>query len=221
LRCSHFRLVLIFAFVAACGSSDSGDKSINVTWTFASGDCASSGVDTVQVTWGLQGGATQNKDFACLDGGGNLGEWTNRGTYSIAALGFDAGGVARVETWGISATFSGSGVPGGSSINMTLHPKAADLTVTWSFSDGSTCPPGVILPYAVTLYQAPAEVGGPLTKAEESDSAGCSSGLVTLTHVTPGDYLVVVDSRAISPAVKATASVTVKPGENAQVAVKL
>ena len=220
MRRSPFHLVLISAFTAACGSSDSGDKTINVTWTFASGDCASSGVDAVHVTWGLQGGATQSKDFACVDGGGRLGEWSDPGTYTIAALGLDAGGVARVETWGISATFSGSGT-GGFPIDMTLHPKAADVTVTWSFSDGSTCPPGVTLPYAVTLYQAPAEVGGPLTKTVTNDSAGCSSGQVTLTHVTPGDYVVLIDSRAISPAVKATAPVTVKPGENAQVAVKL
>lgn len=44
-----------------------------------------------------------------------------------------------------------------------------------------------------------------------------SARTTTLTSVAPGDYLVELDSRAVTPAVKGTKNVTVRNGENATV----
>jgi hypothetical protein len=203
-----------------CGSGDDGDTSLSVAWSFASGDCASLGVETVRVTWGPRGGATEIVEFACDDGSGRLGNVAEGGgSYSIDAEGLDADGMAVVESYGVSTTFSG-GAPGGHTVDFTLHPKGADVVVSWSLAGGGSCPSGVILPYFITIYEAPA-AGGDLTDEVAETQESCSLGEATLTNVPPGEYVVEVDSRAVTPAVSGTAPLTVEAGQDAQVSVDL
>jgi hypothetical protein len=215
-------LALLFCSLAALScSDDEGDTSLSVTWTFASGDCTSNGVETVRVSWGPAGGPFQDVDFPCASGGGKVGSTAeNGGSYFIDAEGFNANGVAVVESYGVSATFSGP-MPGGHSIDVTLHPKGVDVVVSWSLSSGGVCPPGVVLPYFVTLYKAPATAGGALTDSVANTQETCSAGQTTLTGIVPGSYVVEIDSRAVTPAVRGTAPVTVEPGQNAEVLVEL
>lgn len=213
-------IALVFAlgaaFATACGGDDGG-TSLGVTWTFESGDCAANGLETIRVTWGPSGGATDSIDFACADGGGTLGEIGGGGSFSITAEGLDAGGVVRAESFGTSVTL-GPGGTGGTPIELHLHPARADVTVSWSLAGGGNCPSGVILPYFITLYTAPA-AGGPLTDEVVSTQESCTTGQATLTNVAPGDYVIEVDSRAVTPALRATQPVTVAAGEDAVVAV--
>lgn len=210
--------VLGAALTAACGGDDA-DTSLAVSWTFDAGDCAANAVETVRVTWGPAGGATESVDFACADGQGTLGDTGSGGTFSIDAEGLDAAGVARAESYGQTVTVGGGGT-GGMPIDVHLHPKGADVTVSWSLAGGDTCPPGVILPYFVTLYVAPAQVGGALTDDVAEAQESCTTGEVTLPGVAPGDYVAEVDSRAVQPALRGTAPVTVEAGQDAQVAVQ-
>ncbi|MFY0570087.1 hypothetical protein ACN28E_40550 [Archangium lansingense] len=46
----------------------------------------------------------------------------------------------------------------------------------------------------------------------------CAAGTATLDSIVPGNYVVELDTRAVTPQVRGTQNVTVKPGENAQVA---
>ena len=50
--------------------------------------------------------------------------------------------------------------------------------------------------------------------------ASCITGQVSFPDVLPGDYVVEVDSRAVTPALRATAPVTVEPITDATVAVE-
>lgn len=204
------------AVAIGCGG-DEGDATLVVSWTFDSGDCASNGVRTVRVTWGPEGGATQTVDFTCEDGSGRLGDVGDGGTFAITAEGLDASGAVLAESYGQTVTFGGGGT-GGTPIEVHLHPAASDVTVSWSLADGGACPEGVILPYFVTLYVDPG--AGELTEEVASAQESCSTGQVTLTGVAPGDYVVEVDSRAVTPALRATAPVTVVPGQDAEVAVQ-
>lgn len=212
-------LILGVALVTSCGGDDDDDTSLNVAWSFESGDCATSGVQTVRVTWGPQGGATQSVDFACQDGVGLLGDTGGGGTFVVNAQGLDADGVARTESYGASITV-GAGGTLGMPLDITLYPMKSDVTVSWSFSDGQTCPPGVTLPYFVTLYVPPAP-GGELTEAVATVQQSCVTGQASLTDVTPGDHVLEVDSRAVTPAVRATMDLTLEPGVDLQVEVQL
>ena len=204
---------------AACGGSD-GDTSLEVAWTFESGDCASNGVETVRVTWGPQGGPTEDVEFSCAEGSGTLGNvGEGGGSYSIDAEGLDANGVAIVESYGASTTFSGA-APGGHAIDITLHPKGVDVVVSWSITGGGVCPQGVILPYFITLYEPPATSGGELTEVVAETQESCTTGQATLLNIAPGNYVIEVDSRAITPALRATAPVTVEAGQDAQVSLQ-
>lgn len=218
MRDHLFVLVLGAAPAVACGGDDA-DTSLDVAWIFDSGDCAANAVETVRVTWGPESSATETVDFACDDGRGTLGDIGDGGTFSITAEGLDAGGVARAESYGQTVTFSGGGT-GGMPIDIHLHPSASDVTVSWSLAGGDTCPAGVILPYFITLYVAPAEVGGELTEDVAEAQETCSAGQVTLTGIAPGDYVAEVDSRAVTPALRGTAPVAVEAGQDAQVAVQ-
>ena len=73
-----------------------------------------------------------------------------------------------------------------------------------------------MLPYQVTLYRGT----GTTTKAT-STQASCEASKAVLENVLPGDYTAEVDSRAVTPAVKGTAAVTVKAGEDAEVAISV
>lgn len=196
--------------MGACGGDDDGATDLRVTWTFASGDCASNGIQTVRITWTPAGGAQQTADFACSAGQGTLGKLSKGASYSITGQGLDAGGTARVESFGQMASF-----PDGrafSPITVTLRPKASDIVVSWN-----GCPASVILPYFISLYSPPAMPGGALGARIKQVQETCSSRKATLDRVVPGDYVVELDSRAVTPKVRATQAVTVVAGEDAAV----
>jgi hypothetical protein len=83
-------------------------------------------------------------------------------------------------------------------VDVTLHPKAADILVTWNIH-GNPCPPGVTLPYSITLYKPPDSAGGPLTQKVAETQMGCQWGQATLTNVQPGTYIVELNSQAVTP----------------------
>jgi hypothetical protein len=83
--------------------------------------------------------------------------------------------------------------------------------------NGSGCALGVILPYFIAVYRAPATDGGTLSEKVTEAQESCSSRSATLKGVAPGSYVVELDSRAVTPNVKGTKPATVLPGENATV----
>lgn len=218
---SHRRVPGIAAFVSvallfagACGSPDA-DRTLNVAWKFQSGDCVSNGVQTVRVSWGAAGQMPREMSFDCGVGRGKLGEFgASGGQYSITAVGLDAGGVARFAHFGTSLMVSGQGT-GGEPVDLLLRPKPADIVVNWRLASGGGCPASVILPYFLTVYRPPAMAGGALNAKVTEAQESCVTRTATLRTVAPGDYVVELDSRAVTPKVKATRPVTVVPGENA------
>ncbi|MBN2497886.1 MAG: hypothetical protein JXR96_25050 [Deltaproteobacteria bacterium] len=213
MRTQTIALVLLAGLMAACGAG--GDTSLNVTWTFDSGDCAANNVETVRVSWGPQGGEMQTAEFVCSDGQGLLGD-LSAGSYSITAQGLDAGGVVRAISYGNTLTV-GDGGTGGMPVELHLHPSPGDVTVTWTMAGGGHCPGTVILPFHITIYHPPAQPGGPLTDDVATVQESCSTGQVVLTDIPPGDYVVELDSRATTPDVYGTEEVTVVAGEDVQV----
>lgn len=211
------RLLLLGGVLLLCGcGAASKDLTLNVAWTFQAGDCASNAISRVRVTWGPAGGGTTDVEFDCSAGQGTLGQFdATGGTYGLTAVGLDAAGVARFTHFGSSVTVSENG-NGGHPIELTLRPKPADVIVTWQMRTGGGCPTGFVLPYTVTLYRPPPTAGGTRTTVQSTQES-CSRGTATLSNVTPGDYVVEVDSRAISPMVKGEKPVTVRGGENATV----
>lgn len=210
-------IVLVpLALVLGCGGD--ADSTLEVAWSFESGDCASNMVETVRVSWGPQGGDTEAVDFACTDLSGTLGDIGEGGSFSITAEGLDAQGVARTESYGSSLDVSGGG---GAMVDITLHPKLANVVVSWTIAGSGTCPQGFVLPFFIALYQPPAQPGDPLVSKVSEVQESCASGQATLMQVAPGDYVVELDSRAVSPMVYATTEVTVVPGEDASVSLEL
>ncbi|MHB8878118.1 MAG: hypothetical protein ACYC8T_30845 [Myxococcaceae bacterium] len=211
--CAAVAGVLLSAL--ACGGKPA-DLSLNVAWTFSSGDCTSNSVTTVRVSWGPSGETLTDVEFPCTAGGGKLGELSPSGSsYTIRAEGLDSGGVARVTHFGTTLTAS-SGT-GGEPVDLMLRPKPSNVVVTWS--KGSTgCPTGVVLPYFAAIYNPPAQAGGPLTSKVKEVQETCSKRTATLTDIAPGAYVVELDSRAVTPSVRGRKDVTVVAGEGAQVA---
>ncbi len=200
----------VFGALVLCGcsgSDDSDNTTLSVTWKFESGDCAANKVDKVRVTFTPPGGSATPKEFACSAGSGELTQIT-AGTYSIQAEGLDASGVARFTSTQ-SASFPDGKVAG--PLDMTLRSKPSNVIVTWNGCPGST-----ILPYQVAIYRPPAS-GTALTDKVKETQASCQDKKATLEAIKPGEYVVEVDSRAVSPAVKGTQQVTVVAGEDAQV----
>lgn len=203
-----------------CGD-DSEVEPLEVTWVFASGDCASNGVETVHVTISPQDGSPTEVELACADGMGTVGT-LDGGTYGIVAEGLDADGQVVAESFGTTVTFGDTGPL--EALELTLHPKAADVLVTWSLASGGGCPPGVVLPYFITLYYPPADGStAPTDEVPEVQAVqeSCMVGQATLSSVPPGDYVVELDSRAATPAVRGTAPVSVEPGRDATVMIQL
>ncbi|MBL8911040.1 MAG: hypothetical protein JNM17_10140 [Archangium sp.] len=216
-------LLLAVLAVAGCGpdESEAGDRDLNVKWEFLSGDCASNMVDQVKVTWGPSGMLDQEATFACSAGQGKLGQTGPMGgSYGITAVGLDSAGVARFTHFSTSLTVSDKGTHG-IPVDLTLRPKPADVTVTWHFSNGSGCPAQVVLPYTIGVYNRPAMGMTGLGAKVKDTQESCSSKTATLESVTPGDYIVDLDSRAQSPMIKAQRQVTVKGGENLTVDIAL
>ncbi len=201
-----FLLVLV---AASCGGGDE-NGSLEVGWTFASGDCSSNGIETVRVKWVAPDGTSQESSFPCGANGGTLGT-LEQGNYSFRGEGLDANGVARVESYGSTMSVSGS-TGFGQTVTITLHPSASDVVVSWSIQ-GRPCPASITLPFFITIYEPDTSPREVVAETQES----CASGKATLKSVPPGDYIVELDSRAVTPAVKLSAPVTVKPGEPAEV----
>jgi hypothetical protein len=209
-------LAVVSSCVASCGEAPE-DRALNVTWSFLSGDCASNAVKTVRVTWGPSGAVTQKADFECAAGQGKLGELSSEGgSYGITAEGLDAAGVARFTHFGTTLNVGSAGTLG-QAVDLTLRPKPAAVIVTWRMSNGGGCPPAVQLPYFIAIYRPPAMAGGALTDKVKEVQESCVSRTATLEDVTPGDYVVELDTRAITPKVRGTQQVTVRGGENAMV----
>lgn len=218
VRCVPVVVVLctIHALVG-CGGDD--PASLHVTWDFPSGDCASNNVETVVVSWGRQGGPLAEVTFACADGEGVLGNISD-GTYTFDAVGLDANGVARAESYGATSTLSGGG-GGHFPIDITLHPQSVDLVVSWSLGGAGGCPGSVILPYFITLYRPPTMSGARPTIVVDSLQESCTTRQATFTGVAPGDYVVELDSRAVTPSIRGTVPVTIEAGVDAMVSIDL
>lgn len=200
--------------LAGCGSEGgSNDRTLKVTWAFETGDCASNNIVKVRVSWGAVGETKTDVDFDCSAGQGTLGETSaSGGSYGITAVGLDSGGVARVTHFGTTLNV-GSGGTHGSPVDLTLRPKPVRVTATWGASM-SACPSQVVLPYFITLYNAPTD-GGVMGDEVDETQESCSSGTATFTNsVKPGSYVVDLDSRAVSPKVKSTKPITVVAGED-------
>lgn len=211
-------LLAVALFVVGCGPDESSnDLDANVKWAFLEGDCSSNMVTKVKVSWGPSGATKEDVEFDCSAGQGKVGAFSaSGGEYGFTAVGLDSAGVARFTHFGTSVTVGSRGTFG-SPIDLTLRPKPADVVVTWRMSNGGGCPSGFVLPYTVTIYKAPAMMGATPTEQVQETQVSCSTQMATLENVTPGSYVVVVDSRAQNPMVKGTKAVTVKGGENAMV----
>lgn len=211
-------LAAVVLLCAGCGpSSSSSELDVNVSWKFLSGDCASNLVSRVKVSWGPAGAAKEDVEFDCAAGQGKLGQFgAMGGDYGFTAEGLDSAGVARFTHFGSTVTVGSKGTFG-EPIELTLRPKPANVVVTWRMSNGSGCPGSVVLPYTITLYRPPAMAGGALTMKVQDTQESCSTRTATLMNVAPGDYVVDLDSRAVTPMVKANKPVTVLAGENATV----
>jgi hypothetical protein len=207
-------VLAVVAFTVGCGGGDEAAPLV-IAWKFSSGDCASNAVSKVRVTITPDAGETKTSEFACADGRGDMGVFP-AGSYGILSEGLDATGKVVAQNFGASTTFGDSGPFG--ALEVTLNPKAADVVVTWKMSSGGNCPPDVQLPYFIAIYKPPATAGGMLTEKVKEVQVSCATGTATLASIAPGNYVVELDSRAVTPKVKGTKNVTVKPGENAQVA---
>lgn len=194
------------AGVVGCGSSDDDEGTeLTTTWRFESGDCASNGVDKVRVTVTPTGGAPVVKEFACNAGNGDLLK-ISAGSYGIKGEGLDASGRVLFSA-SQTASFPQGKVL--APLDMTLRAAPSSVTVTWK-----GCPSGFVLPYTITLFK-----GTSTTDKFTSVSQSCESSKAVIEGVPPGSYTVDLDSRAVSPKVKAQAPVTVKAGEDASVSI--
>lgn len=59
--------------------------------------------------------------------------------------------------------------------------------------------------------------GGPLTSKVAEVQESCVSQQATLMNVPPGDYIIELDSRAVTPAVRSSQTLQVEAGEDAEV----
>lgn len=207
--------------IMGCGDGGEGpDSTLAVAWSFENGDCAELGIETIRVEWTEEGAAAREAEFPCEDGEGVLGEIPEGGaTYSFVVEGMDADGVVRARNFGNQASFEQAATTG--PVDITLHPSPVDVVVTWSHASGGTCPGMVILPYYVSLYDASDEDSGELTDQVKEVQESCQSGQATLMQVAPGDYVVEIDSRAVTPAVRGSAPLTVVAGEEATLHIDL
>lgn len=207
-------VVVLCSPLLSCDGEGGDDRTLSVEWKFESGDCASNAITKVKVSWGPSGGTKTDKEFDCGAGQGVLGETAEGGgSYGITAEGLDSGGVARVVHFGTTLNIREGGLHG-TPIDLTLRPKPATLTVTWGESS-SACPGQVVLPYYLTLYRPPATPGETPTDQVDQTQQSCASGTATfINQVAPGDYIVDLDSRAVTPRVKSTKAITMRAGED-------
>jgi hypothetical protein len=187
--------------------NESGD--LLVTWTFSTGDCVSNKIEKIRVKVTSSDGDVLTGEAACSAPNVNVGSVSNK-TYTVTAQGIDASGTVRAENYTTTVSFSGN-MPG-SNVEVTLHPKASKVRVNWN-----GCPPGVEMPFFVTLYNPPLQTGGPLVDEVTFTQITCGAGYATLTNVPPGNYIVELDSRAVSPKVYGKKPVTVVAGQDVEI----
>ncbi len=199
---------MIALVLSSCGDKDDDDASLVVKWQFSSGDCASNNVETIQVKAIPESGDTLKGSASCSAESINLGK-ASSGTYSIRVQGMDANDIVRAENYSYSVTIQGGYSP---DMNVTIFPKSSNVNVTWN-----GCPSGVILPYHITLYNPPAQAGDTPTDDVKTVQESCSSGTATLTSVQPGEYVIELDSRAVTPKIYGTKTITVVAGEDMDV----
>ena len=212
LTIRRFMLGLGLITFAACGTATQTSP-LTVAWKFATGDCASNNVATVRIGVTRSFAAPVSATAACIAKPVSFGE-AKAGSYSILVQGLNSNGAVVAQNYGMTLNLSSSGPLG--DIVVTMYPKAQNVTVNWN-----GCPAGVVLPYHITLYDAPAQTGGALTNMVTTTQESCSASMATLSNVQPGDYVVKVDSQAVSPNVSGTAPVTVVAGQDAQVTVNV
>jgi hypothetical protein len=206
--------VVLAAFIPACGSSE--DRSLSATWKFTAGDCDSNKTATVRVTWGPKGGTQKSASFACSEGSGKLGEADMNVNYTLLAEGLDDGGKVRATSYAATVTFSGG--TGGFPVDLTMHPAGGNVWVNWRVAaSGDGCPPGVIMPYTIILYVPPATAGATPSNRVAEAYPSCTAGQAVLNDIAPGDYLLVLDNLATTPAIRGKSNVTVVSGEDAEV----
>ena len=197
-------LIMSAQLSTACGGQD-GVEPFGVAWSFPMGDCASNDVETVRVTVLQSGAEVDSGEFACTDGRGDLSELSS-GSYDVEAEGLAADGTVMAVTYGISTSFGDSGRFG--DLEFTLFPRLSDVLASWN-----GCP-GVTVPFFITIYDPPATPGGALTDEVTSVQESCASGEVTLVDVPAGEFVIELDSRAVSPAVYDTQPLTTTVGED-------
>jgi hypothetical protein len=205
----------------ACSSSDEEQTQtlLRVSWIFEAGDCASNGIDGVRVEWGPSGAARTRLDLACAAGGAALGPIELGRPYDVVASALDAGAVVRA-LGGAQVTLT-SGRPPTLDTHLVLYPALGRVLVSWSTADGAGCPGAIIVPYRVTLWEAPAVPGGALTRSVEDMQVDCFADGATFEHVHPGPYVVEVTAISTSPRITGSAPVTVGPGDERAVHVDL
>jgi hypothetical protein len=211
------RVVVAVALLGVMvGCSEEETLPLVIAWKFPSGDCTSNEVSQVRVTVTPDAGDKKTSEFACSAGRGDMGVFP-AGSYGIGVDGLDPTGRVVAQNFGTSTTFSERGPF--ADLDVTLQPKAANVVVSWSMSNGSKCPGQVVLPYFIAIYKKPAS-GTTLTDKVKETQESCSSGTATLESIPPGNYVVELDSRAVTPKVRGTKDVTVKPGVDAAVAIQ-
>jgi hypothetical protein len=209
-----YKLVGINSILLLCNCiNETGSGAFLVTWNFSSGDCATNKIEKVHVKATSSDGDTLSGEAACSAPSINIGVAGNK-TYTVIAQGIDANGVVRAENYTTTVSFSGN--MSGSDIEVTLHPKASKVRVNWN-----GCPSGVVLPYFITLYNVPLQTGGSLVDEVSTTQMPCGTHYATLTNVPPGNYIVELDSRAITPKIYGTKSITVVAGEDIEVTFNL
>lgn len=179
-------------------------EEVKVTWKFSAGDCVSNNIKKIRIEATSSEGKVFSGEAVCNAPGINLGS-LDLNSYTILAQGIDENGVIRAQNYQHTVTFIG----GVSDIEVTLHPRRSNLNITWN-----SCPTGVILPYFITLYNPPAQADAPLTDEVMYAQESCIFGSATLTNVPPGDYILELDSRAITPKIRGIRAITVTAGED-------
>ncbi|MBK6696756.1 MAG: hypothetical protein IPG50_31870 [Myxococcales bacterium] len=210
-KLTHTRTIPLLVCLLGCSGEGDANNKLSLAWKFGSGDCASNKVEKVKVTVTPPGGASAASEFACAAGAGDLGDITT-GSYGIKAEGLDGAGTPRFEA-SMTASFPDGKVSG--PLDLTLRPKASNVNVTWN-----GCPPGVVQPYFVALYRPPTS-GTALTNKVKEVQESCQAKRATLESIAPGDYVVEVNSRAVTPAVRGTKPVTVVAGQDVEVALSV
>ena len=155
------------------------------------------------------------QEFPCESARGSF-EGSYTGSHTVLADGLDASGTIVANSFDKTVSFGESGPLG--DVNVTLRPKREDVVVTWSI-DGRACPVGVIIPFFVSLYETTdgTSMGDQISEVQET----CSKQEATLESIPPGEYILELDSRAVTPTIQATRQIRVEPGQSTEVEIEI